>query len=1248
MADVSGEPADSGPVFPAELLAAAPDSGLNALMASTDWAATSMGGVDTWCAELRVAVGICLNSPFPMLLMWGPDLAMIYNDAFVPILGAKHPALGQSCARVWADAWPVVGSMIETVMDRGESSYHEDLPLVIHRHGFDETVHFTFAYSAIPRADRSVGGVFTVVTETTAQVLGTRRLRALQELGEARAARTVDVEHACLAAIEVLRRYREDVTLAAVYLVDEAVGGARAVAAFGTDSETFAPSVEWIRQVAVDGAVRVVPGADDVVALPLTVSADDQPGGVLLLGVSPNLRLDEAYRGFLDLVADHLGAAIADAHTQGAQVRRAEELAELDRAKTAFFTSVSHELRTPLTLIAGPAHDALLDRGAPLAPVQRERVEIIRRNAGRLRRMVDTLLDFSRIEQGAVTFEPVPVDVGALTRGLAESFAPAVRRAGLDFSIDAAADMPAVLLDPGHWERIVLNLLSNAVKFTLSGEIAVGVRVGDGEVDLWVRDTGVGIDAADLPHVFERFRQVRGAGGRSHEGSGIGLALVRELAESHDGRAEVVSRVGHGSTFTVRLPARHARASAVRTPSHSVVDDYVAEAMQWSLDDAATADSGAGADVVLIAEDNADLRGYLSTLLRPEYRVVLAADGHAALRQARSARPDLVLADVMMPGLDGVALVRALRADPRTAGTPVILLSARAGEDAAGEGLAAGADDYLSKPFSSADLLARVRSNLDQARLRNHESAWRTALVNAMQDGFFIADADRSVIEVNDGFTRLLGYAAPQGPWPVPHPWWPTADQDPEGHRAVAAALAAVERDGRGRFVLPLYHRLGHRLWVEVSLDSLRDERSGAALLVGTLRDVTDQHLAAARDAAVARLSGLLAGIDASAHVLRIGSAEVRDFWQAERVTLLSFGPSRTVTVTAGPDRGPSTAPVGMPEVLAFVRAGHLCVRSENGEISGLVDTTALVTGVGAPLYDGGDPGLLWLEFADPRPFTDSDRTLITRLVGHLQRALTRARANDEQRTIALALQRALLGPDDLPDGFAARYEPAVSTMEIGGDWYDVIELPGGRFGVVVGDVVGHGLPAATAMGQLRSATRALLLENNDPALVLTALDRFAEHLPGAYCASVFCATIDPAAGTVRYSSAGHLPALMATSRGEIRRLDRALGLPLAVRVGRDRPEATIALPDGATLLLYTDGLIERRGEDLEPALDRTAEALADAVTLSARDAVDHLCRRLVIEEHDDDIALLTYRRPDGHADGSASAPSTVSNKSRI
>ncbi|MCW2537260.1 MAG: Serine phosphatase RsbU, regulator of sigma subunit [Modestobacter sp.] len=227
---------------------------------------------------------------------------------------------------------------------------------------------------------------------------------------------------------------------------------------------------------------------------------------------------------------------------------------------------------------------------------------------------------------------------------------------------------------------------------------------------------------------------------------------------------------------------------------------------------------------------------------------------------------------------------------------------------------------------------------------------------------------------------------------------------------------------------------------------------------------------------------------------------------------------------------------------------------------------------------------------------------------------------------VAVTLQRAVLGPTVLPAGFAVHYEPATGTLEVGGDWYDVVDLPDGTYGVVVGDVVGRGLPAAAVMGQLRSAGRALLLESRSPAHVLSALDRFAALVPGAVCSTVFCAIVDPATGTLRYSSAGHVPAIVVEADGTFRFLTEAGSLPLAVLDDLDRPEADVLLQPGSTLLLYTDGLVERRDEDLDVGMARAAAALAEGRHLAPAQLVGMLTNQLLDDAPDDDVALLLYR----------------------
>jgi serine phosphatase RsbU (regulator of sigma subunit) len=240
--------------------------------------------------------------------------------------------------------------------------------------------------------------------------------------------------------------------------------------------------------------------------------------------------------------------------------------------------------------------------------------------------------------------------------------------------------------------------------------------------------------------------------------------------------------------------------------------------------------------------------------------------------------------------------------------------------------------------------------------------------------------------------------------------------------------------------------------------------------------------------------------------------------------------------------------------------------------------------------------------------------------------AVERARARFYSE-VAVTLQRAVLGPTALPPGFAVRYEPAAHSLEVGGDWYDVVDLADDRYGVVVGDVVGRGLASAAVMGQLRSAARALLLESRSPAQVLSAVDTFAAQLPGASCSTVFCAVVDPSSGRVRYSSAGHLPAVLDDGDGAPRLLEDARGLPLAVADRSERPEAEVVLAPGATLLLYTDGLVERRTEDLDTGIARALDVLARRRALPPHELAQALTGELLTGERDDDVALLVYRR---------------------
>lgn len=265
-------------------------------------------------------------------------------------------------------------------------------------------------------------------------------------------------------------------------------------------------------------------------------------------------------------------------------------------------------------------------------------------------------------------------------------------------------------------------------------------------------------------------------------------------------------------------------------------------------------------------------------------------------------------------------------------------------------------------------------------------------------------------------------------------------------------------------------------------------------------------------------------------------------------------------------------------------------------------------------------------------------------LCGYLGQARHRAQLFEASQAVATAMQRAILGPSIVPRDVAVRYVPAVRPLEVGGDWYNALVLPDGRIGLVVGDCVGRGLGAATVMGQLRSACRALLLQAKTPADVIESLDVFADQLPGAACTTMLCAAVDRESGTVVYSCAGHVPPVVVRADGTSEILDCARSVPLGVVPGHTRPEATATLPPGASLLLYTDGLVERRRESLDDGLARLTGVATCRSDLDEEELADHVIRTAVASDgYSDDVALVIYRQPTDPAGFSIDLPAVAS-----
>ncbi|MEO8905549.1 MAG: ATP-binding protein [Polyangiaceae bacterium] len=742
---------------------------LGARMRTVDWSKTPLGPLATWPQSLCSALSICLGSGFPIGIYWGADLVLLYNDAWSPILGEKHPwALGRAGRDVWPEIWTTIGPMFNQVLTTGKATYSEDSLLPMRRHGYTEECYFNFTFSPIRGESGRVEGIFNAVIETTYRVLAERRARLLRELGTGVAAASSTAGVAVLAA-ERFAAAPDDVPFCLIYIADPATHEARLVASAGISSDSAVAKAiislkgageaePWpLLSVQRSMEVAVVKGLDErfgmaiprgkwpeavssALVVPLVLPSQRQPIAFLVLGANPRRAIDEHYLEFALKAGQQLAAHLASA-------QRSEELATLARARTTFFSNVSHEFRTPLTLMLSPIEDM---RAMPLAQEDRERVELLHRNASRLLKLVNNLLDFSRLEAGRIEATYEPTDLAALTADLASTFRSAVERAGLALIVDCPPMPEPVFVDRAMWEKVVLNLLSNALKFTFEGSICVQLEAADTFVELRVRDTGTGIPAQEQPRLFERFHRIDGARSRSHEGSGIGLALVHELVQMHFGEIQVLSREHEGSTFSVRVPRGAAHLPAERVRSGNAHPDerpsaqaYVDEAALWSSQTDSEPPPGltTGSRArILVADDNADMRAYLRRLLREHWDVEAVADGHEALAALRRSPPDLVISDVMMPGLSGFELLRAVRGDAGIASTQFILLSARAGEEATAEGLDAGADDYIVKPFSTRVLLVRVANRLAAAKAARQADEQRRDLYrNFVQAPFPVA-----------------------------------------------------------------------------------------------------------------------------------------------------------------------------------------------------------------------------------------------------------------------------------------------------------------------------------------------------------------------------------------------------------------------------------------------------------------------------------------------------------------------------
>ncbi len=1144
-----------------------------------DWAGSPLGLPEQWPASLQTTVTTLLTSRFSMWMAWGPELTFFCNDAYRrATLGVKYPwALGKPAGLVWQEIWPEIGPRIERVIAAGEATWDERLLLFLERSGYVEETYHTFSYSPLRDDEGRTAGMLCVVTEETEQVISRRHLAMLRGLSASSV--SLNTEQEVLATVgQQLGSDLRSLPFTLGYVFDRDSGAAHLAWTSGISaSHPAAPPVidpgdDTLWPVAdLTGARSTTLRLDDrygelpagawpepptaAVVVALTNASVPRPYGFMVVGMNRYRPLDREYRSFVELVADQVTAAIGSSRSFEAERYRAEQLAALDAAKSTFFTNVSHELRTPLTLLLGPTADLLADPDHRLSDRQRRSLEVIARNAERLLHLVNTLLDFQQLESGSLSGRFEPVDLAHQTRELVHMFDEAVERAGLELVTDLTPLPEPVYVDREMWAKIVLNLLSNALKCTFEGSITVRLSGGPDGAELAVSDTGIGIPVADQTKLFERFQRVDGARSRSHEGSGIGLALVAELSALQGGAVHVESTEGVGSTFVVRLPfgsdhlppdqvvgAFSATAAEPEKDGASVAARaLVDQALGWvGTDTGSGSDTGSGAEAapgsdtasgadavpatttsrqgpatgqpdepsfpeqteqnrLLVVEDNADMRDYLVGLLGGLYVVDATGDGAAALARCRTDPPDLVLTDVMMPNLNGFELLAALRADPATCGIPVVMLSARAGEEGRIEGLEAGADDYVSKPFSGRELLARIHANLEMDRVRRTRDQLRRSQ------------------ELMDQAQHL----ARVGSWQL----------DFETGRTSASA--------------ELLHQL-----------QITHEELEAAGLEQIVRQFVHPHDLPVIESAIgeARLGRPL---DYEVR-LRLRDGQVRTFHARSEVHF-----------------DPEGRPVGL-------RGTNQDVTEQRAEEWRLAEESAAKE-VAAREH---------------------------RIAEELQASLLPAHEFDPERLEVATL-----------------YRSGMAGTQVGGDWYDVIDIGGGRTALVMGDVMGRGVQAAAVMGQLRSAVRAYAHLDLPPAQVLESLDGLVRELGGDQIATCIYANYDPTKGLLTWANAGHLPPLLARPDREVARLggpgDPPLGAGPLTLVQRE-----LELPPGAILALYTDGLIERRYRDLDAGIDLLANQLAK-LEGHLRGFPQALADSLLESGPDDDVALLLARVPD-------------------
>lgn len=639
------------------------------LLRRTAWADTDLGPIDGWPQSLRTAVSICLNSRFPMFVWWGPSLVNIYNDAYIPVLGLKHPtAFGRPATESWSDIWPTLAPQVDAVLREGRATWNERVLLQMQRNGMPEDTWFTWSYSPIHGDSGTIDGLFCACTEETQHV---RAEAALARLSR----EAVDAAH-------TLRTWFDNAPgfialLRGPDFVFEMVNQAyyQLIGHRQLEGLTLAQALPEARE---QGFVGLLEG----------VYATGEPfigrGMRLLVRREPGAPETETFVDFVYQPVRDGDGKVVGIFAQGSdvseQVRAVHGLKEADRQKDEFLATLAHELRNPLAPIR---QAAILARSPGVEPARQTwALDVIERQAGHMALLLDDLLDVSRISRGRLELRLGPVDLRDVVNAAVETCKPSLDAKRHRLSVHLPDRPVRLLADPLRLAQVLSNLLSNASKYTdAGGNIELRATCEQQQVVIRVRDDGIGLSPDSQVQIFEMFSQISSAIDRAEGGLGIGLALSRGLVGLHHGTIDVHSAgIGLGSEFVVTLPLPGAEAG-----------------------DVAPADAGrpAGAEprTVLIADDNVDALETMVALLEMEgHKVWSAPDGHQALALAQHVRPDIVILDIGMPGLNGNEVAARIRAGESGQPTTLIALTGWGQAEDRARSTAAGFDYHLTKP----------------------------------------------------------------------------------------------------------------------------------------------------------------------------------------------------------------------------------------------------------------------------------------------------------------------------------------------------------------------------------------------------------------------------------------------------------------------------------------------------------------------------------------------------------------------